>query len=259
MRFARPPEGGEPVHPRMFVAPEDDYAKLEVATPRAILEWAAQTIDRLAVASSFQSSGLVILHVLKSIRPDVPVLFLDTGFHFAETISFRDRIAELWGLEIVELRGAHESPERQAELYAPELYRRDPDRCCFINKVAPLQSALEDYDGWISGIRRDQSPLRARTPVVEAQLLPSGREILKIHPLAGWSKGDVDGYVRSHRIPTNPLLEQGYASIGCRPCTRPVSGAEDVRAGRWDGFSKTECGIHSFGHNGLGRATEAEQ
>lgn len=242
-----------------FVSPDIHYADLEIAEPAEILAWTAQTIDRLAVASSFQSSGLVILHLLKDLRPDVPVLFLDTGFHFPETLEFRDRITEKWNLKLVVLRGEHQTPERQAEQYGPGLYRRDPDRCCAINKVEPLQRALEEYDGWISGLRRDQSPMRVDTPMVEAQMLPSGDEVLKIHPLAHWSRDQVDGYIAEHDIPTNPLLERGFASIGCWPCTRPVEAGEEERSGRWDGFAKSECGIHSFGHADGSKETEAEQ
>ena len=242
-----------------FASPDAHYSDLKAAHPRAVIGWAAQTIDRLAIATSFQSAGLVILHLLREIRPDVPVLFLDTGFHFAETLEFRDRIAEMWDLKIVTLTGEHGTPERQARLHGPELYRRDPDRCCFINKVRPLQDALEEYDGWMSGLRRDQSPLRAGTPILEAQMLPTGSEVLKIHPLAMWSKNRVLSYIERHGIPTHPLLERGFASIGCRPCTRAVGEGEDERAGRWDGNTKTECGIHSFGRGAGAIETEAEQ
>ena len=242
-----------------FASPESGYSDLEKAHPRTVIAWAAETIDRLAVATSFQSSGLVILHLLKDVRPDVPVLFLDTGFHFTQTLEFRDRIAELWDLKVVTLTGEHGSPERQAELHGPDLYRSDPDRCCFINKVRPLQAALEEYDGWMSGLRRDQSPLRAGTPTIEAQLLPSGSEVLKIHPLATWTRPRVESYVKRHGIPTHPMLEQGFASIGCLPCTRAVRDGEDARAGRWDGLAKTECGIHSFGRGSGPFETEAEQ
>ncbi|MFN2389194.1 MAG: phosphoadenylyl-sulfate reductase [Actinomycetota bacterium] len=242
-----------------FASPDAGYDALERGQPVDVLEWAAATVDRLAVATSFQSSGLVILHMLRSIRPDIPVLFLDTGFHFAETMEFRTHIRDLWDLKLVDVRGAHGSPAAQAARYGPELYRTDPERCCFINKVEPLQAALEDFDGWMSGIRRDQSPLRADTPIVEAQMLPSGNEVLKIHPLARWGKDDVQSYLRLHEIPTHPLLENGYRSIGCTPCTRPVSGSDDDRAGRWESFSKTECGIHTFGKGRGGHQTEAEQ
>lgn len=242
-----------------FVSPDLHYSDLETVHPREILEWATQTIDRLAVATSFQSSGLVMLHLLKNIKPDIPVLFLDTGFHFRETLEFRREICDAWDLKLVDLHGAHGSAEEQARIYGPALYEREPDRCCHINKVAPLQDALEEFDGWMSGLRRDQSPLRSDTPIVEAQLLPSGNEVMKIHPLARWTAADVGGYTAEHDLPTHPLLERGYRSIGCFPCTRAVATEEDERAGRWEGFTKTECGIHSFGRNQNGRQSEAEQ
>ncbi|MEA2476238.1 MAG: phosphoadenosine phosphosulfate reductase [Actinomycetota bacterium] len=242
-----------------FVSPDERYLDLEIATPPQILNWAAKTIDRLAIATSFQSSGLVLLHLLRDIRPDLPVLFLNTGFHFPETLEFRDRIVTMWDLKLVELTGTHGSAKRQSEIYGPGLYKRDPDKCCAINKVEPLQHALEEYDGWISGLRRDQSPLRATTPVVEAQMLPSGNETIKIHPLAHWTRDDVSSYLSEHQIPTHPLLEQGFGSIGCWPCTRALQAGEDERAGRWQGQAKTECGIHSFGKPHGPKQTEAEQ
>ncbi len=241
-----------------FVAPALDYDRLDHAEPEDILRWAAGSIESLAVATSFQSSGLVILHMLNDIRPGLPVLFLDTGFHFRETHEFMGRVTELLGLNLVVLRGEHGSVERQTALYGPELYRRDPDKCCHINKVEPLMKALENYDGWISGIRREQSPLRAGTPIIEAQTLPSGNEVLKIHPLANWSRDQVAAYLRKHDIPTHPLLEQGFASIGCFPCTRKIRAGEDERAGRWEGLGKTECGIHTFGKPHGPVRTEAE-
>jgi phosphoadenosine phosphosulfate reductase len=243
----------------LFVDPTLDPSALQEASPETVLRWAVETLDRLAVATSFQSSGLVILHHLRSIKPDLPVLFLDTGFHFEETLRFRHRIAEMWDLKVVDLRGDHGDAQRQAELYGPELYRRDPETCCAINKVRPLQAALEEYDGWISGLRRDQSPLRAETPLIEAQMLPSGNEIMKIHPLARWNRADVERYVAEHAIPTHPLLERGYASIGCWPCTRAIKEGESERDGRWAGLAKTECGIHSFGKLHGPQQSEAEQ
>ena len=228
-----------------------------VVEPREVLEWAAVAVDRLAVTSSFQSAGLVILHMLREIRPDVPVLFLNTGFHFPETLAFVERIVEIWDINLVELRGDHGTPAKQAELFGAALYRRDPDRCCAINKVEPLQRALQEYDGWISGVRRDQSPRRAAARIVQTALLPAGHGVLKIHPLAHWSKEDVERYVAVHDIPTNPLLERGFVSIGCRPGTRPVHDGEDERAGRWSWSSKTECGIHTFGEPGA-REVEGE-
>jgi phosphoadenosine phosphosulfate reductase len=247
------------VNHEKFVDPGAHYADLERGEPEDILRFAVATIDRLAVATSFQASGLVILHKLIDIKPDLPVLFLDTGFHFAETMEFKDRIAKMWDLKLVELHGEHGSVDRQTQIYGPELFKKDPDRCCFINKVLPLQNALEEYDGWISGLRRDQSPLRGDTPMVEAQLLPSGNEVLKVHPLARWTRTEVDAYIAEHKIPTHPLFEKGFASIGCWPCTRAVKAGEEERAGRWDGNTKTECGIHSFGKPHGPKETEAEQ
>ena len=244
---------------RAFVTPEEHYADLDRAQPQDILEWTSTTIYRLAIATSFQSSGLVLLHMLREIRSGLPVLFLDTGFHFDETHDFKDRITKMWDLHLVELRGEHGTAIKQTELHGPELYKTDPDKCCHINKVLPLQRALTDYDGWISGLRRDQSPMRAETPIIEAQMLPSGDEILKIHPLARWTRADVAAYVERNEIPTHPLLEMGFASIGCRPCTRPIGQDEDERAGRWDGSGKTECGIHTFGRPRGPMQTEAEQ
>ena len=230
------------------VAPTLDLDALENAHPRRILSWAARSIDRLAIASSFQSSGLVMLHMLQGIRTDLPVLFLETGFHFDETIAFRDQIAEMWDLNIVNLRGRHGSVLKQNLNHGPELYRRNPDQCCFINKVEPLQRALEEFDGWISGLRRDQSKIRSKTPIAEDQELLSGSDVVKIHPLANWTKIDVNRYLAEHDIPTHPLLELGYSSIGCAPCTSVTGTTEpDERAGRWQGFDKTECGIHSIG------------
>jgi phosphoadenosine phosphosulfate reductase len=246
-------------HDERFASPDIHYTDVEADHPQEILWWAYSTIDRIAVATSFQASGMVILHMTKELRPDVPVLFLDTGFHFPETLEFRQHIAEAWNLNVIDLRGEHGSAKRQAELYGSGLYKRDPDKCCFINKVLPLQNALEDYDGWISGLRRDQSPLRAETPVVEAQMLPSGNEVMKIHPLAHWTREDVNEYVKRHDVPTHPLLEMGFPSIGCFPCTRAVQMGEAERAGRWDGIAKTECGIHSFGKEHGPKQTEAEQ
>jgi phosphoadenosine phosphosulfate reductase len=258
MEARRFEEGQAPAH-ESWATPDIHYADIDVDDPRTILEWTSSTIDKLAVATSFQASGLVILHMMKDIRPDVPVLFLDTGFHFGETHEFKERIRDLFNINLVELRGEHLSPVKQEEIYGPELYRRDPDKCCFINKVLPLQRALENYDGWVSGLRRDQSPLRADTPVVEAQMLPSGNEIMKVHPLAHWTRADVTDYVTKHEIPTHPLFEKGYASIGCWPCTRAIKDDEQERDGRWTGLAKTECGIHSFGRAGGPKETEAEQ
>ncbi len=243
-------------HPPI-AAPDARLHELADAAPQDILSWAVSTNERVAIATSFQSSGVVLLHMLRSIAPRLPVLFLDTGFHFRETLELAAHLEETWDLNLVRIRGRHGSVAEQERLHGADLHRRDPALCCRINKVEPLQEHLDGYDAWISGIRRDQSPLRAATPMVEAQTLPSGAEILKIHPLAHWCRSEVAAYVKMHDLPTHPLLELGYRSIGCAPCTRPVAEGEAERAGRWDGFAKTECGIHTFGRRG--EASEAEQ
>jgi phosphoadenosine phosphosulfate reductase len=221
-----------------------DAGELDTLPPRQILEQLITTGLRFAVTTSFQSSGLAMMHMLRDIKPDIPVLFLETGFHFPETLEFKDRIKDLWDLNVIELRGRHGSAEGQAREYGDALYKRNPDLCCTINKVEPLHDALESYDGWLSALRRDQSVTRSEIPVAALHTLPSGKEILKAHPVASWSKEDVNSYIEEHEIPTHPLLESGFTSIGCWPCTRAVGDANDERVGRWPGTDKTECGIH---------------
>jgi phosphoadenosine phosphosulfate reductase len=241
-----------PISP--FAPSAEEYHQLEISHPREVLAWAALKVEKLTVATSFQSSGLVILHMLHEIRPDLPALFLDTGFHFPETLEFKERIVQLFGLNLIDLRGEHGSREAQEAQHGTDLYRRDPNLCCHINKVAPLQDALAGYDAWISGIRRDQSVWRQSTPIAETQVLASGKPILKVHPLALWSRSDVEDYVREHEIPTHPLYERGYRSIGCWPCTSTTVAKDSEREGRWAGLEKTECGIHTFGRAPDGQA-----
>lgn len=172
--------------------------------------------------------------------PQLPVLFLDTGFHFPETLAFRDQLAEAWGLTVRVIR-AGQSKDAYRFGRPADLYRIDPDRCCFLNKVAPMQQAIANLDAWVSGIRRDQSPARAGIKILEP--LDSGG--LRIHPMATWRRQDVFEYIHRHQLPEHPLLAQGYLSIGCAPCTRPVYDGESERSGRWNGHGKTECGLHT--------------
>ncbi|MDE1880755.1 MAG: phosphoadenylyl-sulfate reductase [Euryarchaeota archaeon] len=213
-----------------------------------ILEWAVGRFgDRLAIGSSFGKEGLVVLDHLRRIRRDVPVLFLETGYHFPETLAFRDRLIKEWGLNVADLRAAQSVEEQDAE-YGKDLFARDPDTCCLNRKVAPLRRALLGYQAWLTGIRRDQHDGRKGTPVVEWQELdPSGRGVFKINPLVGWTKASVEGYIEDHHLPHHPLWDQGYGSIGCAPCTRKLQPGEQERAGRWSGFQKRECGIHLMG------------
>ncbi len=212
--------------------------RLEGADPATILAWAAERfMPRLAATSSFQTQSVPLLYLIGQVCPQVPVLFLDTGYHFPETLVFRDELVARFGLTVRVIRP---DAERVAAARQEALYRRDPDLCCYVHKVLPMQQALRDLDAWISGIRRDQTPERAAAQVIE--LLPGGQ--VKINPLLTWTREDIWRTVHQHDLPVHPLLEQGYLSIGCAPCTVPVFGG-DERAGRWAGTGKTECGLHT--------------
>ena len=205
----------------------------------AVLRWAGMTFgDDFAVTSSM-ADGL-LAHLASEAVPGVQIVFLDTGYHFAETLGTRDWIASQLPVTIVTVEPPHTVAEQDAR-YGPRLYERDPDRCCDLRKVRPLADALSGYAAWASGVRREESAARKDTKLVDWD---EKREMLKINPLAAWTQDDVDAYIDEHDVPVNPLLELGYASIGCAPCTRPVAPGEDSRAGRWAGSAKTECGIH---------------
>jgi phosphoadenosine phosphosulfate reductase len=203
---------------------------------RALLEWALRAFaSRIAVTVSFGGSGIVLAHMLSEIDRSVPVLFIDTGYLFPETLAFRDEFAARFGLTVVTLVPATDPGP---------LFLEDQDRCCHIRKVEPMELALLDYDAWVSALRRSQSVTRAdvrRLEVVQS----NGRSILKVHPLFDWSRDDVERYVAQHDLPMHPLTAQGYTSIGCWPCTSPVTPGEPERTGRWRGSPKTECGLHS--------------
>jgi phosphoadenosine phosphosulfate reductase len=220
-------------------------AAFETAHPRDILRWVfdGSGLERVAVASSFQAETTVLMHMAVQERPDVPILFLETGFHFKETLEFRDRLAERLGLNVVELRGEH-TPESQAAEFGERLYESDPGKCCEINKVLPLRNKLMELDGWITGLRRDSSPTRATTPFIEEYDHQPGHRLVKFNPMANWTRREVWSYVKEHDLPTLPLYKLGFLSIGCAPCSRGLFPGEDERAGRWAGNMKTECGIH---------------
>ncbi len=209
------------------------------AHPLETLAWAARTFgSRLAVASSMADE--VVAHLAARAAPGIDVLFLDTGFHFPETLRFRSEVASRLDVTIVDVTPEQTVAEQDAT-YGPRLHARDPDACCTVRKVFPLNQALEPYDAWISGVRRDESAARAGTPVVAWD---SARGMIKINPIAVWDQGEVAAYSGAHGLRTNPLRALGFGSIGCAPCTRPVAPGEDPRAGRWAGFDKTECGLH---------------
>ncbi|HEY7666632.1 MAG TPA: phosphoadenylyl-sulfate reductase [Actinomycetota bacterium] len=230
--------------------PADELVALnlafEDAHPRAILEWALVEagFERIALASAFQAEGTIAMHLATRIRPDVPVLFLETGYQFAETLAFKERLTELLGLNVVDLVGEY-TVERQAQEFGPRLFERDPELCCELNKVRPMFEALRGMDAWITAFRRDSSPTRANAPFVEQYELEPERFIVKINPMAAWSRAQVWGYLREHDLPHNPLYDLGYSSIGCAPCTRIRFADEPERAGRWAGLAKWECGIQT--------------
>ena len=220
-------------------------SRFERSDPLEIVEWAIRDsgLGRIAIASAFQAEGTAIIHMAAGIRPDIPVLFLETGFHFAETLAFKERLTELLGLNVIDLTGDH-TVESQAERYGPRLYERDPKLCCELNKVIPFDRALEGLDGWITGMRRDSAWTRAGAPILSWTELDSGHRLLKVNPIANWTRRDAWAYLKANDIPHNPLYDLGFSSIGCAPCTRMTFPGEDERAGRWSGLLKTECGIH---------------
>ena len=213
--------------------------ELEEAPALDILAWAAETFGRrLCVASSMEDA--VVAHLASRVLPGVDVLFLDTGYHFPETLGTRDAVAAVMDVNVITLTPRQTVAEQDAA-YGPRLYARDPDLCCRLRKVEPLAAGLAGYDAWATGLRRDESPTRAGTPVVSWD---ETRQKVKISPIARWTQADVEAYVEEHGTLTNPLLMDGYGSIGCAPCTRRLLAGEDARAGRWSGRAKTECGLH---------------
>jgi phosphoadenosine phosphosulfate reductase len=193
------------------------------------------------VTSSFQAEDMVVLHMVRQIEPRVPVIFLETGYHFAETIEYRDRMAAEWDLNLLNI--APELTVAEQESQFGILHQTAPDRCCGIRKVEPLFRALGQFETWVTGLRRQQSKSRANLLTEEPFTLPGGHTLAKLSPLAEWTTRDVWRYAAVHGIPLLPLYEKGYTSIGCAPCTSLPSDADDPRSGRWSG-RKLECGIH---------------
>jgi phosphoadenosine phosphosulfate reductase len=217
----------------------DAARDLENASAQEIVAWAVRTFgDRFCVLSSMADA--VVVSLAAGVRPGVDVVFLDTGYHFAETIGTRDAVAATYDVNVISVTPAQSVAEQDAA-HGKDLYARDPDRCCALRKVAPMNAALANYDAWATGLRRDESPTRANTPVVQWD---ARRGKVKVNPIARWTQADVDDYVAANSILVNPLVDDGYLSIGCWPCTARVEPGADPRSGRWAGRSKTECGIH---------------
>jgi phosphoadenosine phosphosulfate reductase len=209
--------------------------------PEAILAWVGERFGRDAVlACSFQAEDCVLVDMIARVAPRVGVFYLDTGLLFDETYATRDRLQERYGIRPVAFRPALTVAEQAAQ-YGEALWSRDPDLCCHMRKVLPLEQALAGRLCWITGIRRDQAPTRRHTPLIQWD---ARFRLVKVNPLARWTVDDVWNYIRAHDVPYNPMHDRGFPSIGCWPCTRAVRPGEDPRAGRWSGTGKIECGIH---------------
>lgn len=215
---------------------------LEHAAPKQIIEWAWTSFGLdIAASSSFQTQSIPLLHIISQVAPEMAVLFIDTGFHFPETLAFRDQLTEELQLNLKIIR-PQIFGEDFLQIYGP-LYQQDPDTCCFLNKVAPIQHELRNYKAWISGIRRDQTANRESSLVVGKHPFLS---LFKINPVAMWTEADICEYIDAHGLPRHPLWETGYRSIGCAPCTAPINQQDHLREGRWPGSTKDECGIHIY-------------
>ena len=218
----------------------------EESSPEEIVAWALRRFAgrELVLTTSFGMEGCALIDMVARHGVPVPVIYLDTMFHFPQTYALRDRLAERYPRLRFENRGTTLTPEAQAERYGPELWRRDPDRCCALRKVEPMRQALAGVDVWMTGLTRSQSLERSALRVVGWDWK---YQLVKVSPLAGWDRGRVWEYVRAHDVPYNELHERGYPTLGCTHCTVPVAGAapgEYSRSGRWSGLAKTECGLH---------------
>lgn len=226
--------------------------EFESRTPREVLQWAADNFSpRIAISSAFGPEGLVVIDIaMRKVTPRLPIFTIDTGFLFKETVELIHKVEHEYGITIERLH-PELTPEQQAEKHGPELFRREPDKCCYMRKVLPLQKKLPELDAMVTGLRRTQSDTRKGAKILQMQETPDGHRYVKVNPLAAWSKEEVWWYIISHQLPYNPLHDHGYPSIGCTPdcCTRPVRDGEDERAGRWAGSDKKECGLHTFAAN----------
>jgi phosphoadenosine phosphosulfate reductase len=205
-----------------------------------VVAWVAREFPVRAVAVASSMADAVLPHLVSQQLPGVDVLFLETGYHFPETIATRNEVAATFDINLVDVLPAL-TVEEQDRTSGKDLFATDPAQCCALRKMGPLKSALAGYEVWFTGVRRDEAPTRTNTPLVTWDPL---HDLVKVNPLAAWTFDALLDYAQLHRVPVNLLLSNGYPSIGCHPCTRPVAPGEDPRAGRWAGLAKTECGIH---------------
>jgi phosphoadenosine phosphosulfate reductase len=215
--------------------------EFERKTPQEIIQWAVDRFwPEIALSSSFQTQSMPLLHMVTRIKRGMPVFFLDTGYHFWETLMFREKIASEWKINVIDLYR-----DTRWDVFARQNTRtlplEDSNLCCYLHKVQPMQKALKDIKAWISGIRRDQTAVRSRAKILEIQ----NNGLLKVNPLLNWSKTDVKQYLEGNALPQHPLYEKGYRSVGCAPCTIAIGVDDDERSGRWAGRGKVECGLHT--------------
>ena len=230
------------------LAPNDDLraiaqkaqARLDGAPAEAVIEWAVEQFgDRFCVTSSMADG--VLSHLAARVAPGVDVIFLDTGLHFPQTLRVRDEVAATMPVNLLSIQPRSSVGQQDGE-HGPRLFDRDPDTCCALRKVEPLERALATYDAWAAGVRRSETKARANVREVDFE---ASRGKVKVAPLALWTQADVDAYIKRWNVPVNTLIRDGYGSVGCWPCTRRTLPGEDPRAGRWPMFDKTECGLHA--------------
>lgn len=223
-----------------YAALADDARRdLEKASPEEVLRWAVDVFeDRFCITSSMADA--VLIDMASRVSPGIDVIFLDTGYHFDETLQTRDKVRHRYAIELHVIKPKQSVSEQDA-VFGPNLFGRDPDACCNLRKVEPLRRSLEPYFAWGSGIRRDETAARRDMGVVEWD---ENRAMVKVNPLASWTAEQVDDYIAEHDVIVNELVHQGYPSIGCEPCTRKVRPGDDPRSGRWAGTGKAECGLH---------------
>lgn len=217
---------------------------LEGQPPEAILRFAFERFPKIAISTAFGPEGCALVAMAVAIEPRVKVFTIDTDFLFPEAVALRQRFVDKYGLDLEVLRGTT-TIEEQNRLHGPRLFERDTDLCCALRKVEPTRRALEGLDAWIAGLRRDQSATRAGIDILESYERDGAAPLVKVNPLATWTRKDTWKYLLDHDVPYNPLLDRGYTSIGCWPCTQAVEAGAGERDGRWGG-QKTECGIHTF-------------
>jgi phosphoadenosine phosphosulfate reductase len=219
---------------------ENASKELADASAEEALRWTVEHFgEDFIVASNMQDA--VLIDVVTKVKPDIDILFLETGYHFAETIGTRDAVATVYPeVRIINAQAQQSVAEQDAE-YGPKLHDRDPTQCCFLRKVVPLRDTLANYSAWVTGVRRVDAPTRANTPIVSWD---DRNGLVKINPIAAWTDDEFNGYIAEHGVLQNPLVSVGYLSIGCAPCTAKVEPGQDPRSGRWAGQAKTECGLH---------------